>query len=178
MRPTPGGAACRNYRPKAPTPQGAVKQIPLGEGVYAYVDAGDYEWLSQWAWHLHGGYAVRHENGKRIYMHREIMQPPDGMVVDHANRNKVDNTRANLNVCTQQENTLHRSKRNGASSRFRGVSYNGNSGKWVARITFEGRRLFLGYFTEEVEAARAHDRKAAELMGASAPRNLPAEWPA
>jgi hypothetical protein len=178
MRPTLAGGVCRNYRPKATTPQGQVRQIPLGDGMYAYVDAGDYEWLSQWAWHLHGGYAVRNENGKRIYMHRQIMQPPQGMVVDHTNGNKVDNTRANLNVCTQQENLHNRSKRNGSSSRFRGVNYSRNSRKWIARITFEGRRLFLGYFIEEVEAARAYDRKAVELFGEFARLNFPEEWPA
>ena len=179
MRPTPiGGGVCRNYRARAATPGGEVKQIPLGDGVCAYVDAADYEWLSRWDWHLHGGYAVRSEKGKRVYMHRQIMQPPKGMVVDHTNGNKADNTRANLNVCTQQENTHNRSKRNGAASRFRGVSYNYNTRKWHARITFEGTRLHLGYFTEEIEAARAYDRKAVELFGESARLNFPEDWPA
>lgn len=179
MRPTPvGGGVCRNFRARAATPGGEVKQIPLGDGFYAYVDAADYDWLIRWDWHLHGGYAVRNEKNKRIYMHRQIMQPPKGMVVDHTNRNKADNTRANLNVCTQQENLHNRSKRNGASSRFRGVSYSTNSRKWIARITFEGRRLFLGYFTDEVEAARAYDCKAVELFGEFARLNFPEEWPA
>ena len=96
--------------------------ISLGDGYYAYVDAADHEWLSRYKWHMQGGYAVRNEKGKRIYMHRAIMQPPEGMVVDHTNGNKVDNTRANLCVCTQQENLHNRSKRNGASSRFRDVN--------------------------------------------------------
>jgi hypothetical protein len=178
MRPTPAGGVCRNYRPKAATPGGEVKQIPLGDGFYAYVDAADYEWLSQWAWHLHGGYAVRNEKKRRIYMHRQIMQPPKGMVVDHTNRNKADNTRANLLVCTPQDNMHNRSKRNGAASRFRGVSYNYSIRKWHARITLEGERLHLGWFTSEVDAARAYDRKAVELLGADARLNFPEEWPA
>jgi hypothetical protein len=178
MRPVPRGEVCRNFRAKAAVPGGEVRQIPLGEGFYAYVDAADYEWLSRWAWHLHAGYAVRSEKGKRVYMHRQIMQPPKGMVVDHTNGNKADNTRGNLCVCTQQENTHNRSKRNRASSRFRGVNYNRRSRKWHARITFEAERLHLGYFTEEVEAARAYDRKAVELFGQDAKLNFPEEWPA
>ncbi|MBN1505417.1 MAG: HNH endonuclease [Sedimentisphaerales bacterium] len=178
MRPTPASEVCCNYRARPATPEGQVKQIPLDGGAYAYVDAADHEWLSQWAWHLHGGYAARNEKGKRVYMHRQIMEPPPGMVVDHTNGNKADNTRANLNVCTQQENLVNRSKRNGASSRFRGVNYNKDSGKWRARITFEGGRLYLGEFAEEVEAARAYDRKAAELFGELARLNFPEEWPA
>jgi len=178
MHPTPVGGVCRNYRPTAPTPEGEVKQIPLGDGIYAYVDAADYEWLSQWTWHLNTGYAVRYEKGKLIYMHREIMQPPKGKIVDHKNRNKLDNTRDNLRVCTPRENACNRDKRRGTSSRFRGVCYSKRYGKWYAAIKSEGKCIYLGYFTEEVEAARAYDRKAVELFGEIVRLNFPEEWPA
>jgi hypothetical protein len=178
MRPVPRGEVCRNFRARAATPKGEVRQIPLGEGYYAYVDAADYEWLSQWAWGLHNGYAGRYQKGKLVFMHREIMQPPKGKIVDHENRNKLDNTRTNLRVCTQQENMRNTGKRNGTSSRFRGVSYSRRYGKWRARIWFEGKCTDLGLFTDEVEAARAYDRKAVELFGEFARLNFPEEWPA
>jgi hypothetical protein len=178
MRPVPVGGVCRNYRAKAAVPEGEVRQIPLGDGVYAYVDAADYEWLSRWTWTLCNGYAGRREKGKLILMHREITQASKGMVVDHKNRNKLDNTRDNLHVCTQQENMRNRSKQRNASSRFVGVSYCKTRGKWRARIRFDGRSIYLGEFTEEVEAARAYDRKAVELYGEFARLNLPEEWPA
>lgn len=58
--------ACRDYRPKPATPEGDVKRIPLTGGLYAYVDAADYEWLSRYNWHAYNdGYAARHEKGKR-----------------------------------------------------------------------------------------------------------------
>ena len=68
-----------------------------------------------------GGYAVRYEKGKMIYMHREIMQPPEGMIVDHKSRNKLDNSRDNLRVCTREENMRNRAKAIRCSSRFKGV---------------------------------------------------------
>jgi hypothetical protein len=68
------------------------------------VDPADFDWLNQWMWYLHGGYAVRYENEKVIFLHRALMQPPKGMIVDHKNRNKRDDTRANLHPCTRQEN--------------------------------------------------------------------------
>jgi hypothetical protein len=111
-------------------------------------------------------------------MHREIMRPPEGKIVDHENHNKLDNTRANLRVCTQGENMRNTGKRNGTSSRFRGVSYSKRYGKWRARICFEGKCADLGLFTEEEEAARAYDRKAVELFGEFARLNFPGEWPA
>jgi hypothetical protein len=177
MQRAPARGICRNYRPRPATPEGEVKQIPLGGGGCAYVDAADFEWLSQWTWHLCGGYAVRRRNGKAIFMHREIMQPPKGMVVDHLNRNKLDNTRVNLRVCTHRENACNREKKRGTSSRFKGVGFRKDRDKWYAAIKFGPKPIFLGYFTEEIDAARAYDRAAVEYFGESARLNFPEEWP-
>jgi len=178
MRECPPGRVCPNFRATPPTPTGElVKMIPLGGGVYAYVDAADYEWLSQWTWSLRGGYAARLEKKKHIYMHRALMQPPKGMTVDHQNRNRLDNTRANLRVCTYAENACNRAKRRGTSSRFRGVGYRKDSGKYYAQVHCKGDDLHLGLFTDELAAARAHDRKAVEVFGPFARPNFPDEWP-
>ena len=77
LRPVPSGEVCRNYRPRPAEPEKAARRF-LVDGLYAYVDAADYEWLGKWAWHAEGGYAVRYEKGRRIYMHREIAQPREG----------------------------------------------------------------------------------------------------
>ena len=177
MRPTPAGDPCRNYRPRPPEPAKGAKQIPLSDGNYAYVDAADYEWLSRHNWRLQNGYAARREKTKVIYMHRQIMKPPKGMTVDHANRNKLDNTRDNLRVCTQQQNAHNNGKHMGSSSRFKGVGYSKDRQKWFAKAYFEGERIWLGYHVEEIEAARAYDAKAVELFGEFAHLNFPEEWP-
>jgi hypothetical protein len=179
-RPVPFGGACRNYRPKPKTPDladGTVKRIPLGGGLYAYVDAADYEWLSQYTWSCKAGYAARRENGKTIFMHREIMRPPKGMVVDHIDGNKLNNCRVNMRNCTPQENGRNRAKRIGTSSRFRGVSRFKKYARYRATIRFHGEPVWLGYHDDEVEAARAYDRKAVELGIECARLNLPEEWP-
>ena len=49
--------------------------------------------------------------------------------------------------------------------------------KWFAKIYFEGRRIWLGYFLHETEAARAYDAKAVELFGEFAHLDFPEEWP-
>ena len=85
------GKPCRNYRPKPaastpPSPGDGLRQIPLSRGRFAIVDATDYEWLSQYQWTCRGGTnpdAARSEGGKIIWMHREIMQTPPGLVCDH-----------------------------------------------------------------------------------------------
>ena len=172
------GMACRNYRRKPKLPSGdAVRMIPLGDGFYAYVDAADYEWLSQYHWHLQNGYAARREKTRVILMHREIMQPPTGMVVDHIDGNKANNCRFNLRTCTPAENRRNNRKRNDARSKFKGVSYHERMRKWRARCWCKGRDPFLDYFDTDVEAARAYDRVAVEYFGEFARLNFPEEWP-
>jgi hypothetical protein len=178
MRECPPRGICRNFRPKPPTPTGpAVKTIALGEGFYTYVDAADFEWLNQWMWSLRGGYAARMEKRKPIYMHRLLMQAPEGLVVDHQNRNKLDNTRTNLRVCTPQENACNRSKKRGTLSQFRGVGFQKDCGKYRADVFYKGQNYFCGYFADELEAAQARDYKAVQVLGGSARLNFPEEWP-
>ena len=180
MREVPLGGVCRNYRAKPATPNmadGTVKRIPLAGGLYAYVDAADYEWLSQHKWGVSSGYAARYEQGRVIYMHRQIMQPPKGTVVDHVDRSRLNNCRTNLRVCTPEENMRNRAKCTGCASRFKGVARSPEGRRWSARLYFKGKRFWLGYFDEEIEAARAYDYRAVECRGELAWVNLPEEWP-
>ena len=181
LRPVPG-TPCRNFRgkprpdgvvPPIP-PNGKVAYIPLTRGLHALVDAEDYEWLNQYQWYAaisNRGifYARRNSPDGVVSMHRLIMQAPEGMVVDHINGNGLDNRRCNLRICTQYENALNSRPRADAKSRFKGVYPHHN--KWKARV---GGR-YLGLFDDEVEAAKARDRKARELYGEHAWLNFPPE---
>jgi len=171
------GIPCRNYRPKPAAPQGNVRLIPLTDGLYAYVDAADYEWLSQYTWWSASGYAARSEKGRTIFMHREIMKPPPGMLVDHIDGSRANNCRFNLRLCTRAENQQNKCKKGGCTSCFKGVSYDKKHQKWYAYCQVEGAYRWLGYFDDEVEAARTYDRTAVEQFGEYARLNFPGEWP-
>ena len=181
---------CPNYRRKRHKPvwtavpdpaNDEVRYIPLTKGLFAVVDAADYDWLSQYKWtaQMSGGkvYAVRNHKGKAILMHREIMQPPDDMVVDHIDGSGLHNCRRNMRVCTRQQNLCNTRPR-GGRSQYKGVRWETRRNKWVAEITCKGKRYYLGYFDDEIEAAKAYDRKARELFGPFARLNFPDEAPA
>ena len=109
-------------------------------------------------------------------MHREIMQPPQGMVIDHADGNGLYNRRRNLRICTRTQNSQNSFRRwKGKKSRFRGVNPRG--GKWEARFHYAGKEYYLGLYDSEVEAAMVRDRKAVELAGEFAVLNFPREVP-
>lgn len=178
MKPTPVGRVCSNYRQRPAQPKGDVKPILLTDGVYAYVSACDYEEISKFNWRLvGGGYAGRKEGNKTILMHRQIMKPPKGKVVDHVHGNRLDNSRDNLRVCSRRENSHNKVKHRNSISRFKGVYYDKRRGRWFAAIYFDRRRHLLGYFDDEVEAARVYDRAAVEQFGEFARLNFPEEWP-
>jgi len=181
---------CRKFRRRrAPIQQtGAVEQpadksiryIPLTRGKVAVVDATDYAWLSLHNWHLQapGGkqYAARRRHGTIITMHREIMVPIDGYVVDHIDGDGLNNRRSNLRICTRQQNYCNRAKAPGCSSLYKGVNLHKTTGKYLVSIRFKGERTYLGSFDDEIEAARAYDRKAVVLFGEFAWLNFPEEY--
>jgi len=171
--------ACCHFRRKHAEPGNEVKRIGLSGGQYALVDAPDYDVLSRYQWHLcGGGYAARSEKGRRVLMHRQIMQPPEGMIVDHIDGHRANNCRSNLRICTYAQNQRNQRKKRGSASMFKGVGYLKNAKRCHAKLVFEGKCVWLGHFDNEVEAAQAYDRKAVELFGEFARPNFPEEWPA
>ncbi len=180
-----GGDCCRSFRAKRgpvvrveppEPPNDQIKYIPLTKGKFAIVDAADYPALSQHKWHAlevaDGFYAARHENGKTVLMHREIMQPPEGMVVDHIDHNRANNRRSNLRVCTQRQNVCN-NRPCGGRSGFKGVFPQGE--KWESKLKYRGKSYRAGAFADRVEAARARDLLAVDVLGEYAWLNLPEE---
>jgi hypothetical protein len=117
------------------------------------------------------------ENGKVVWMHREIMKTPPGMVCDHIDGNGLNNLPWNLRNCDHGDNVHNLSKAAHGTSIYKGVFRDKKTGKWCAKVCHQGRRYWLGTFASEVEAAQAYDRKAAELFGDFARLNFPHERP-
>lgn len=160
-----------------------MKQIQLNQGLVTLVDDQDFEWLLQWKWtaawmgrNQTHAYVYRPERaeGKQsnIRMHRQILGFP-ACGVDHWNRNTLDNQRENLRLATQSQNNLNRIGI--GKSGFKGVFFHPHSGLWMARIAFEHKDYFLGYFKDPKDAARAYDSKAFELGGQFSLLNFPPE---
>lgn len=188
MREIPRDGPCRNFRwkrePKArvtpPTPSSPdVAYISLSRHKSAIVDKGDFERLNKYKWFLMDEgrgkrYAGRWENGRLVLMHREIMQPPPGMVVHHINHNGLDNRRCNLQICTVPENQRYR-RRGVNASGFMGVYARGK--KWRAVLRHKGKVVYQRTFADKIEAAKARDDIAAALFGDAARANFPRPIP-
>ena len=157
-----------------------MKKIPLTQGKFALVDDGDYEMLNQFKWFAlkrpHTFYAARNIPGgkrqKTIYMHTVIMQTPKDMEVDHRDGNGLINQRYNLRVCTRSQNSQNLLPQ-GGTSKYKGVHWYKAGNRWQGHIRHNYKKIHLGYYTDEIEAARAYDEKAKELFGKFAHLNFP-----
>lgn len=157
------------------------------------VDDEDYKRLNQWKWYAlpsrNTYYAARMVRPKKkrilIYMHREIMKPSGNLQIDHKDGNGLNNTRSNLRICTQHQNTLNRKpfgNSNCLGVHFRKIisTYVKKDGKivyyeydrYISNITSNGRHKFIGRFKTEEEAGRAYDSYAKELHGEFANLNF------
>jgi len=103
-------------------------------------------------------------NPTKIALHRLIMNPPKGLVVDHINRNPLDNRRSNLRIVTIQENLRNQIRPNNKTGKT-GVSiikyWKGKIG-YEASIKINYKKIYLGFYKNLNDAIAARE-KAEEL---------------
>lgn len=153
-----------------------MKRIPLTQGKEALIDDQDYEYLTQWTWCAGRGGNSKHfyavsgcsAEGSFKLMHKLIGGligfPPKSMV-DHVNRNGLDNQRENLRPATKVENGRNRGPTKNNKSGYKGVTWRSDRGKWRATIKVNDRQVHLGYFNDKVEAAKAYNKAAKKYFG-------------
>lgn len=122
------------------------------------VDAQDYNKVSLLNWHIWSGYATC---GGGDSMHKLIMgerptEIPIDYIIDHADRNRFNNCRSNLRYVSRAFNSWNAVKQMSRSSKFRGVYWKKDAGKWAARLGSD----HLGSYKLERDAALAVAREA------------------
>lgn len=156
-----------------------MKQIPLTQGKFALVDDEDYDFLMQWKWRfcksINGsGYAVRtthsySENGKRlshsILMHRQILNAKECEEVDHQDRNKLNNQKVNIRICTHADNQKNIGIRSDNKSGHKGVFWSKKDKRWISIIQSNNKKYVLGYFKDLNEASKAYNEAAEKHHG-------------
>jgi hypothetical protein len=154
-----------------------MKEIKLTQGKVALVDDEDFEYLNRFKWQAakkrHTFYAVRTVNRISIRMHRVIMNYPLGFEVDHKNGNGLNNTRNNLRICSRRQNSFNVPCR--SISGFKGVGKDKNG--YQSAITVNGKRIYLGWYFDPIEAAKKYDLAALKYFGKFAYLNFPQSFP-
>lgn len=158
-----------------------MKEIKLTKGHVALVDDEDFEKLNQYKWHaritpnsiyVRTNIKIKHptRRQKSLHMHRLIMNCPEGMMVDHIDRNGLNNQKHNLRICTRSQNLMNSKKpKEGKTSKYKGVNFikdqRSHNKPWRAEIRLNRKGIVIGTFKTEKEAALAYNKKALELFG-------------
>jgi hypothetical protein len=156
-------------------------KLELECGVSVLVDEQDVGLISSHHWRLshkkkyrESGATYRYLLSKQGALHRLIMAPIAGQVVDHINGDIYDNRRSNLRLCTNAENIRNAQKRciKKATSKFKGVGFDSNRNRWRATITVDWKTKHLGYFDSEEDAAKAYDIASEKYHGEFGRKNF------
>lgn len=156
-----------------------MKYILLNNGEKTKVDDDDYKKYCGFKWTASkdksGDYRpvrrinLGYKKSKLIQLHRMIIGAKRGQIVDHINRDTLDNRKCNLRLCNKSQNGMNRPANKNSESGIKGVSWSKRDKRWVAKINkrIDGKykQIYIGnYFTKE-EAAIAYNIKAIELFG-------------
>lgn len=143
-----------------------MKRISLTQGKFALIDDIDFEYLNQWKWHYHDGYAAK-GCSPTILMHRIVAKRAEincSQTIDHINLKRNDNRRKNLRPATKAQQMMNYNKQKNNTSGFKGVSYCKRHHKWRATIRYK-HHYHLGYFNNKLDAAKAYNKAAKKYFG-------------
>ena len=105
-----------------------------------------------------------------VRFHRIVMNAQPYQCVDHINRNRADNRKHNLRCCEYADNDRYRGLYSTNTSGVAGVYFDKERDKWVASISYNSRRIYIGRFDEKEDAIRARLNKEVELFKEFAPQ--------
>jgi len=153
--------------------------LPLTQNQTVIIDDADRPLVSGYSWYAvecNGKFypqAKEPGTNQPIYLHRYIMGAGADEEVDHRNGDSLNFRHSNLRVCDSTGNNRNVGKRAGLSSRYKGVHWHKAMDRWQAKINVDGRGKHLGYFHDEMEAARAYEEASLRLHGEFGRRNFP-----
>jgi hypothetical protein len=179
------------------------------ENACMLISKSDILMVINFSWYLgKDGYPVTYSStdkkikfGRGLKIHRFLERNVQkGMVVDHINRNRLDNRRENLRICTAAENSYNKTKvikKNNnidendreeiddqdnkkpkkvkkIQSKYKGVRQD-NKTEWSATITKDGKKYEMKHLPDEITAAKMYDIMSEELFGNFSAKNNPVE---
>lgn len=119
------------------------------------------------------GYPMYKNDDKDEPLTKILMNPEENKVIDHIDGDRANNRRSNLRIANLSENAWNTALMTTNSSGYKGVYFHKASGKYHVSIRVNGQRIFIGYFDNPEDGARAYDEAARFFHGEFACVNFP-----
>lgn len=129
-----------------------IIQVELKKDIYLICDSSDIDTVNAFKWYYYKNKSSRtlystcnYSKGRKKYFHRMILDDKniEDKIIDHINRNGLDNRRCNLRFVSRSENALNHPVRKNNKSDYPGVyikkSSSGRSDAWCANIRVNGK---------------------------------------
>ena len=138
--------------------QGNYYDVVTIDGRAFMIDKDDYDKVKKFRWYLNTqNYPEAVKNGKLYRVHRYVMGLDEKFtydrVVDHINRNTLDNRKCNLRIVSQAENVHNSAMKSNNTSGVTGAFWSPELGAWRAYRTVNGKKYKIGSYTTIDEAA-------------------------
>lgn len=108
---------------------------------------------------------VKYKRVHRILAETFIGDIKEGLIVDHIDRNKLNNRLDNIRIISPEASSCNTRGAYSASSKYKGVYFKKRDNKWVAEIMLNRKHIVIGIFDNEIEAAKAYDKECLKLHG-------------
>lgn len=154
-----------------------TRQIPLTKNKIAIVDEEDYARISKYTYYCHinevyeyagrGAYLENDRILTQIYLQEDILKirSNKNQIILFKNGNGLDCRKENLLVVTPGQRNMAQKPVKNSISKYKGVTFCKQTGRWKARIGYNGKSLWIGRFETEEEAALAYNKRALSLYG-------------
>lgn len=124
--------------------------------------------MSKFLWKINErGYIWASIDNEYTRLHRLVMNLSrnDGYIVDHIDRNPLNNKKSNLRLCTNMQNSRNRSLNNNSTSYYKGVCFDKDTESWKSQISINKKKVYIGRYNTAIEEAIEYDRCAASAFG-------------
>jgi hypothetical protein len=132
--------------------EGSVAVIELTQGKFATIDTSDIAFVKGFNWYFSASTGYAYSKGSGAALHQILMgTPPEGLTIDHENRNKLDCRRSNMLFVTHSQNMFNRKE-------GKHVLFNKQCGKHMAYFRLNRKQIYLGLYPTEEGALAAVER--------------------
>jgi hypothetical protein len=136
---------------------------------YSKVDDEDFNILKEYKWSLDGDRGNSYLRNKKLgAIHRFIMKCPKNKEVDHINRDRSDNRKQNLRICTRSQNMMNRTKYKNGKTGYKNIGFvnkRKSCHPWYVGIRKDKKHYYLGSYKTLKEAIKVRNKALKKLHG-------------